>query len=134
MNNYLVFREEGISSAEVKHRYEHNERTAQRYNNTNIKTELSPDNYYYKKAKDSYEAIFQEMIDAGEINTKGLKKDAAHYSEILIGVNREYWTDKSPEFIHDFFQAAYNHIAQRFGEAMILSAVLHLDEIDKDGF
>lgn len=134
MNNYLVFREEGISSAEVQHRYEHNERTAERYNNTNIKTDLSGSNYYYKKPKGSYEAIFQEMVDTGEINTKGLKKDAAHFSEIIIGVNREYWADKSPDFIHRFFKAAYSHIAERFGKEMILSAVLHLDEIDRDGF
>lgn len=134
MNNYLVFREEGISSKEIGHRYKHNERTASRYNNTNIKTELSDGNYHFKKPKDSYEAIFQEMEDAGAINTKGLKVDAAHFSEIIIGVNREYWTDKSPEYIHDFFQAAYNHIEERFGEEMILSAVLHLDEIDRDGF
>ena len=134
MNNYLVFREEGISSAEIAHRYEHNERVAERYNNINIKPEMSGSNYYFKKPDKSYEAIFQDMVDAGKINTKGLKKDAAHYSEIIIGVNREYWADKSPDYIKRFFDAAYRHIAARFGKEMILSAVLHLDEIDRDGF
>lgn len=134
MNNYLVFREEGLSSQQIPHRYEHNERTADRYNNTNIKPELSADNYYFKKPTGTYEEMFQSMIDEGKINTKGLKPDANHYSEIIVGINREYWQDKSPEYIKQFFQTIYDHIKNRFGEDMILSAVLHLDEIDKDGF
>lgn len=134
MNNYLVFREEGLNSQQIAHRYEHNERTADRYNNTNIKIELSADNYYFKKPAGSYEEMFQLMIDEGKINTKGLKPDANHFSEVLISINREYWKDKTAEYIQQFFQTVYDHIAKQFGEDMILSAVLHLDEIDKDGF
>ena len=134
MNNYLVFREEGLNSEQIAHRYEHNERTADRYNNTNIKPELSGDNYYFKKPTGTYEEMFQTMIDKGKINTKGLKPTANFFSEIIIGINREYWQDKDAEYIKHFFQTVYDHIAKQFGEDMILSAVLHLDEIDKDGF
>ena len=134
MNNYLVFREEGLNNEQIAHRYEHNERTADRYNNTNIKIELSADNYYFKKPAKSYEYLFQDLVDEGKINTKGLKPDANHFSEIIVGINREYWKDKTAEYIQQFFQTAYDHIAKQFGEDMILSAVLHLDEIDKDGF
>lgn len=135
MNNYLVFREEGIKSGQaIQHRYEHNERKAKRYNNTNIKEEYIEKNYYFKKPKGNYEDIFKEMVEEGKITTKGLKEDADHFSEMIIGINREYWKDKDPEYIKAFFEAVYKHIETKFGEEMILSAVLHMDEIDKDGF
>lgn len=129
MNHYLVFREEGLSDLQVNHRYEHNERTAEYYNNQNIDLALSGDNYYLKKPEDSYENIFQKKLQSGEISIKGLKKDAAHYSEILIAVNRDYWIDKSEEFRIGFFKAAYEHLKEKFGEENILSAVIHADEI-----
>lgn len=129
MNNYLVFREEPLSDIQIQHRNKHNERRADNYNNGNIDIALSGNNYYFKKPTATYEEMFKERLDAGKINIKGLKPDAAHYSEILVAVNREYWVGKSVDEVKAFFQVAYNHLAKKFGEENILSAVIHADEI-----
>ena len=129
-NNYLVFREEGRTVQSILETYAHNERTKDCYNNQNIRLELSGDNYYFKQPTETYLSSVQRRINSGELSDKGLKKDDAHYfSEILIGVNREYWYGKSDEEIKKFFQAAYDHIAKKFGEDNILSAVVHCDEV-----
>ncbi len=129
-NNYLVFREEGRTQAAIYETYAHNERTKDNYNNANIKIELSGNNYYFKRPEKTYWAILKERMESGELTDKGLKKEDAHYySEILIAVNREYWYGKSQEEIQSFFQSSYDHIAKKFGEDNILSAVVHCDEI-----
>ena len=48
MINSLVFREEPLTDVQVKHRYEHNERTAKVYANENINLALSGNNIHLK--------------------------------------------------------------------------------------
>lgn len=129
-NNYLVFREEGRTVHTIWETYSHNERTKDYYNNENIRLELSGNNYYFKQPTETYLSSVQRRLDSGELSDKGLKKDDAHYfSEILVGINREYWYGKSMEEIVAFFKAAYDYIEGRFGKENILSAVIHCDEV-----
>lgn len=127
--NSLVFREEPLTDAQVQHRYEHNERAAQVYANENINLALSGNNIHFKKPTGTYADMFQEKLNKGEISIKGLKPDAAHFSEIIIAVNRDYWIGKSEEEIMRFFQTAYQHLVDKFGEENVLSAVIHADEV-----
>lgn len=131
MNHFLVFREEGITLRQSGRRYEHNERLLDCYNNGNINLGLSGNNYYFKKPDGTYEEMFQIMLKKGEISTKGLRQDGSSkvLSEIIVGVNREYWQGKSEEEIICFFQAAYHYIEKRFGRKQVLSAVVHADEV-----
>lgn len=129
MQNYLVFREEALTEKQIGHREEHNERTSKRYNNANIDISLSGKNIYFKKPDKGYAVTFQKKLESGAITTKGLKEDAAHYSEILVAVNREYWIGKSQDEIKQFFETAYKHLAGKFGEENVISAVVHCDEI-----
>lgn len=129
-NNYLVFREEGRTVHNIAETYAHNERTKDFYYNNNIKLDLSSNNYYFKRPTETYLSSVQRRLNSGELSDKGLKKDDAHYfSEVLVGINREYWYGKSKEEIVAFFKAAYDYIKGRFGEENILSAVIHCDEI-----
>ena len=134
MNNYLVFREEGLTLKQSYHRYEHNERKAKKYNNDNIYEELSEYNIYYKKIDDdkTYEDIFNEKLKNKEISTRGLKKDAKMLSEIILAVNAKYWKNKKQEDILKTFDVLYDSLKQRFGEENIISCVLHTDEIYTD--
>jgi len=132
MNNYLVFREEGRTLAQSDETYAHNERTKDKYYNTNIDLTLSASNYYFVKPTEPYKATVRHRLDSGELTDVGLKKDKAHYlSEIIIGVNREYWYGKTSDEILEFFKAAYEPIAKRFGEENVLSAVIHTDEVSE---
>lgn len=131
VNNYLVFREEPLTDSQIPHRNEHNERMANTYANSNINLSLSGSNIYLKKPDASYQEIFHRKLSAGEITIKGLKADAAHFSEIIVAVNRDYWIGKSEEEIKRFFYAAYQHFSEKFGEENIISAVIHADEVSE---
>ena len=128
MINSLVFREEPLTDVQVKHRYEHNERTAKVYANENINLALSGNNIHLKAPTGTYEEMFQEKLNNGEISIKGLKPDAAHFSEIIVAVNRDYWVGKTEEEIYGFFSTVYEHLKNKFGEENVLSAVIHADE------
>lgn len=130
MNNYLVFREEGRTLEQSDETYAHNERTKEKYFNSNIDLSISDNNYYFIRPTEPYKATVKHRIDAGEITDIGLRKEMAHYlSEILIGVNREYWYGKSDKEILAFFKATFDSIAERFGKENVLSAVIHCDEV-----
>lgn len=131
--NYLVFREEPLSEAQIPHREEHNERTAQVYANGNINLALSGNNIYFVKPAKSYQEIFNEKLEAGEITIKGLKADASHYSEIIVAVNKDYWKDKSEEYIYNFFKTVNDFLVEKFGADKVVSSVVHCDEVSPDG-
>lgn len=120
-----------MTEKQITHREGHNERQADRYNNTNIEPSLSKTNFYLKRPEGHYASIFRKKKEAGEITTKGLKEDAAHYSEILVAVNRNYWTGKTESETRSFFESAYRHLAGKFGEENIISAVVHCDEVSE---
>lgn len=127
--HYLVFREEPLTRTQIGHRQEHNEREADCYANGNIDLARIKDNIYFKKPTGDYMEMVQKRIDAGELSAKGLQQDAAYFSEIIVGVNSDYWTDKDEAYKRKFFQAVYNHLVKKFGEENVISCVWHRDEI-----
>jgi len=133
MSNYLVFREEPLKITQINHREEHNERTADVYANGNINLALSSNNIYFVKPAKGYQAIFDEKIESGEITTKGLKTDAAYFSEVIVAVNKDFWKGKSDEYIYRFFEAANAFLVKKFGVDKVISSVVHCDEIAPDG-
>ena len=73
--------------------------------------------------------MVQERIDAGELSIKGLKADAGIFSEIVIGVNTDFWVNKDETYRKKFFEAVYEWLKNKFGEENIISCVWHRDEI-----
>ena len=129
MKNYLVFREEPVSAAGILHRQQHNEREAEVYANANIDLARKNENIYFKKPTGDYMEMVQERIDAGELSIKGLKADAGIFSEIVIGVNTDFWVNKDETYRREFFEAVYEWLKNKFGEENIISCVWHRDEI-----
>lgn len=127
-NNYLVFREEPVGSAGIIHRQQHNERQAEVYGNANIDLSMTDSNIYFKKPINDYMKMLQDRIDSGELSTKGLQKEAALFSEIVVGVNTDFWCDKDEAYKREFFEAVYKWLVQKFGEENIISCVWHRDE------
>ena len=125
----LVFREKGYSRQNnyIDHVYEHNERTAKSYQNTNIDLSLSGRNFYYVKPTGTYRKMLEDKLEKGELSVKGLKEDAKVFSEILIAVNRDFWQDKDDAYIKKFFDTAYAFLRAKYGDN-ILSCVVHCDE------
>ena len=66
------------------------------------------------------------------ISTRGLKKDAVHFCELLFDVNSAYFHNHGGyEFAKQFYADAYKAAVDIVGgEQYILSAVMHADELN----
>ena len=67
------------------------------------------------------------------ISTRGLKKDADVFAEMVFDVNTAYFDEHGGyEYAKDFFAEAYSMaIKEAGGEQYVLSAVMHADERNK---
>ena len=123
-------RNRDLSAASVAHAQTHNERDAEVYSNPDIVTASSRFNIHYKKPDGSYQEIFDRLEREKVISTRGLKKDAVHFCELLFDVNSAYFHNHGGyEFAKQFYADAYKAAVEIVGgEQYIVSAVMHADE------
>ena len=90
-------------------------------------------NVHYKKPNDTYENIFNKMVEDTIISTRGLKTDAKKYGELIFDVNSAYFFNHGGyEFSKNFYEDAYKAAIKIVGgEEFIISAVMHADERNK---
>lgn len=114
-----------ILSAEM-----HNERKNESYMNPDIVQERSGMNIHFKEPTGGYMEMFSQMEQDGIISTRGLKKDANLFGEMVFDVNSAYFHNRGGyEFAKDFYTEAYKAAVKIVGgEQYILSAVMHADE------
>ena len=114
-----------ILSAEM-----HNERKNESYLNPDIILERSGMNIHFKEPTAGYMEMFSQMEQEGLISTRGLKKDANLFGEMVFDVNSAYFHNHGGyEFAKDFYTEAYKAAVKIVGgEQYILSAVMHADE------
>lgn len=117
--------ESNIADAEA-----HNERQKACYRNEDIVPERSHLNIHFKEPSGSYQEMFRQMEQDGNISTRGLKQDAVHYGELVFDVNSAYFHNHGGyEFAQAFYAEAYRAAVDIVGgEQYILSAVMHADE------
>lgn len=119
-----------LSDAKIGNAQRHNEREKESYTNPDIVPERAPMNVHFKAPTGSYAEMFAQMEDDGVISTRGLKKDANLYGELIFDVNSAYFHnnggyDFARQFYTDAYRAAIEIVS---GEQYILSAVMHADE------
>ena len=119
-----------LTAQKLKNAQQHNEREKDSYVNPDIVPERSHLNVHFKKSDGSYLEQFERMEAAGVISTRGLKKDAFRYGELVFDVNSAYFFNRGGyEFAKEFYEAAYQAAIEIVGgEQYILSAVMHADE------
>ncbi len=108
----------------------HNEREKEIYSNEDIVPERTTMNVHYKTPTGSYREMFAQMEKDGIISTRGLKKDANKYGELIFDVNSAYFHNHGGyEYAKQFYADAYQAAIKIVGdERYILSAVMHADE------
>ena len=123
-------RNRDLSAASVAHAQAHNERDADVYSNPDIVTASSRFNIHYKKPDGSYQEVFDRLEREQIISTRGLKKDAVHFCELLFDVNSAYFHNHGGyEFAKRFYADAYKAAVEIVGgEQYVVSAVMHADE------
>ena len=119
-----------LTTQKLKNAQQHNEREKNSYVNPDIVPERSHLNVHFKKPDASYLEQFERMEAAGVISTRGLKKDAFRYGELVFDVNSAYFFNRGGyEFAKEFYEAAYQAAIKIVGgDQYILSAVMHADE------
>ena len=131
--NMSVARVNRLSSTNIGKAERHNERKNKFYENMNVDLERTPMNVIFADTGGlSYNDHLQKMIANGEVSTRGLKKDACLFDEMIIDVNTDYFeTHGGYEYAKQFYEEAFHFTQELFGERNIVSAVMHADEINK---
>ena len=104
----------------------HNERTKEFYaSNPDIKTELSKFNFHLVKPGGKYQEEANRLIR--ETGCKA-RKDSVRMVETLITASPEFFAEKKPGEIKEFFEHALEFLKTKQAEETIVSAVVHVDE------
>lgn len=129
----VTARNVNLADAKIANVQRHNEREKESYVNSDIVTEMTPFNVHYKKPNDTYENIFNKMVEDKIISTRGLKADAKKYGELIFDVNSAYFFNHGGyEFAKKFYEDTYKAAIEIVGgEEYIISAVMHADERNK---
>ena len=125
-----VVRNRNLTERQIGDAEKHNERQKDCYSNPDIVPERTCMNIHFKDPEGNYSDTFQQMVDSGQISTRGLKGDACHYGELVFDVNTAYFHNHGGyEFAKQYYKAAYEAAVEIVGgEQYILSAVMHADE------
>ena len=129
----VTARNANLADTKIANVQRHNEREKESYVNSDIVTEMTPFNVHYKKPNDTYENIFNKMVEDKIISIRGLKADAKKYGELIFDVNSAYFFNHGGyEFAKKFYEDAYKAAIEIVGgEEYIISAVMHADERNK---
>lgn len=129
----VTARNVNLADGKIANVQRHNEREKESYVNSDIVTEMTPFNVHFKKPNDTYENIFNKMLEEKIISTRGLKPDANKYGELIFDVNSAYFYNHGGyEFAKKFYEDSYKAAIKIVGgEEYILSAVMHADERNK---
>lgn len=120
------------SAASIGATERHNERLNTDYGNINVVQERIPLNVHYRSPPSSYMETLRTMEAAGTVSTKGLRKDATLFDEIIIDVNTMYFERNGGyEYAKKFYEEAYHFLEKKFGSEYVVAAVMHADEINK---
>ena len=133
MANMTCARVQKCTAASVGMTERHNERKNETYENMNVVEERIAYNVHYKEpACDTYMETLKQMERDGQISTRGLRKDATLFDEIIIDVNTMYFEEHGGyEYAKEFYEEAFHFIEEKFGKENVISAVMHADEINK---
>jgi len=104
----------------------HNERTKETYaSNPDIDTERSRLNFHPVKAKGKYRDVSTQIIRESGCR---IRKDSVTAVEVLITASPEFFEDKKPREVKEFFDHALEFMKTKQNAATYISAVVHVDE------
>ena len=130
MANKCVVRNAQYRRGGLSVRQRHNERQNADYTNDDIVKERAEYNTHFKQAQGSYEQMFNTLLEAKTISTRGLGKDPFIVDELVFDVNTGYFEGNGGyDYAVSFFEEAYRCAVEEIGgEQYVLSAVMHADE------
>ena len=98
-----------------------------RANNPQIDPTRTRKNYNLIKRQRSYTQFINDKIAALDLPTK-VRKDAVLMCSFVVGSDRAFFGELSPQEQQQFFVDCTRFFAERYGEDNIVSAIVHMDE------
>ena len=130
--NYSVARVEQHTASGIGKSERHIERKNESYENMNVDLSRSSLNVHFKGCGElTYNAQLDELVAAGTVSLRGLKKDAKVFDEVIFDVNTAYFEQHGGyEFARSFYEEAFRFAEKEYGRGNIISAVMHADELN----
>lgn len=128
--SYVVARMEKYKSNQLSGIYNHNERVFKNHSNKDIDPSRSHLNYELtnRDKTQTYHKQIKEHINENRISSRGIRKDAVLCNEWIITSDKTFFESLDQEQTKKFFESAKNYFAEKYGEANIAYASVHLDE------
>ena len=128
--SYIVARMEKYKSSQLSGIYNHNERVFKNHSNKDIDPSRSHLNYELtnRNKNQTYHKQIKEHINENRISSRGIRKDAVLCNEWVITSDKTFFESLNQEQTKEFFESAKNYFAEKYGEANIAYASVHLDE------
>lgn len=128
--SYIVARMEKYKSNQLSGIYNHNERVFKNHSNKDIDPSRSHLNYELtnRDRTQTYHKQIKEHINENRISSRGIRKDAVLCNEWVITSDKTFFESLDQEQTKKFFESAKNYFAEKYGEANIAYASVHLDE------
>lgn len=123
---YAILRFQKHKSGGVTAIERHDERKKEVYkSNPDIDLSRTQNNYSLIQPPPSYRKAVKQRID--EVNCK-VRRDSVLMVETLVTASPEFMKALTPTEQKEFFQRAFDFLAQRVGKQNILAAAVHMDE------
>ncbi len=131
--NMSVARVVQYGSSDIGKSERHNERKNESYENLNVDPERISMNVHFRDpGEESYMDILRRKEQDGEVSTRGLRKDATLFDEMIIDVNTMYFEERGGyEYAKKFYEEAFHFAEEKYGSENIVSAIMHADEINQ---
>ena len=123
---YAILRFAKYKGPEIGRIEAHDERTKEKYaSNPDVDTSRSRLNFHLVKPHRSYRAEAEKQISEAGCRAR---KDSVRVVEPLITASLEFFTNKKPKEVKEFFAYALEFIQKKQAPETIISAVVHVDE------
>ena len=123
---YAILRFAKYKGPEIGRIEAHDERTKEKYaSNPDVDTSRSRLNFHLVKPKRSYRAEAEKQIAEAGCRAR---KDSVRVVETLITASPEFFANKKPKEVKEFFAHALEFIQKKQAPETIISALVHMDE------
>ena len=131
--NYSLARVKAYTADGIGKIERHNERKNESYQNMNVVLDRVPMNVHFKDPGTlTYNDTLKKLLADGAVSRRGLKADAKVFDEMVVDVNTQYFEEHGGyDYAVRFYEQAYRFAVSEYGEANIISAVMHADELNK---
>lgn len=127
--SYLACHVQKFKMNDVRGCQIHNQRESEHSKNQDIDRSQTSQNYDLHTTGDiNYRDRVQDRLETAYRGSQAVRRDAVVMVGVLVTSDKEFFDKLPPERQKEYFQTAYDHVADQYGKENIISARVHMDE------